>query len=236
VEPRAGSVALRRRIGYLPGDFVLDGQQSVREMLIFSGNLRGGVSRERINTLAERLDIDPATRIRSLSKGNRQKAGLIQAFMHEPELLILDEPTSGLDPLVQHTFLQLVREARTNGQTVFMSSHVLSEVEQIADRAGIVREGRLVAVEQVESLRAHVLPLVEIRFEAPVPADAFSSLPGVKDLAIDGPLLRCRLGDSADALVKAAARFTVLSIRTSEPSLEELFFAYYRNDEADHDA
>ena len=235
-DPYTGGIALRRRIGYLPGDFVVDGRQSVRELLIYAGNLRGGVSRERIDGLAARLDLDLAARIRSLSKGNRQKVGLLQAFMHEPELLILDEPTSGLDPLLQQTFLGLVREAKRDGQTVFMSSHVLSEVEQIADRAGIVREGKLVTVEEVEALRARVTPLIEIRFEAPVPAEAFTNLPAVQDLHLDGSLLRCRVDGHADALVKAAARFTVLSIRSSEPSLEELFFTYYQTGEAHHAA
>lgn len=235
-DPHSGGAALRRRIGYLPGDFVVDGRQSVRELLIYAGNLRGGVPRERVETLAARLDLDLAARIRSLSKGNRQKVGLIQAFMHEPELLILDEPTSGLDPLVQHTFLALVREARINGQTVFMSSHVLSEVERIADRAGIVREGKLITVEDVEALRARLMPLIEIHFDAPVPADAFSDLPGVQELLIEGSMLRCRVGGSADALVKAAARFPVLTIRSTEPSLEEIFFTYYQSEEARHAA
>ena len=152
LDPRAGGKALRRRLGYLAGDFVVEANQSARELLTFLGNLRGGVAPERMDRLADRLDLDPHTRIRSLSKGNRQKVGLIQAFMHEPELLILDEPSSGLDPLVQQTFLELVREAKGNGQTVFMSSHVLSEVEQSADRVGIVRDGRLVAVERFEAL------------------------------------------------------------------------------------
>src|SRR5256886_2182066 len=151
-DPRQDGVALRRRIGYLPGDFTVDGRQSVTELLTYLGNLRGGVPRARMTALAERLDLDLTARFRSLSKGNRQKVGLVQALMHAPELLILDEPTSGLDPLVQQTFLSMVREARAAGQTVFMSSHVMSEAQQTADRVGIVREGRMVAVERVEDL------------------------------------------------------------------------------------
>jgi len=126
--PRQGGAELRRRVGYLPGDFTVDGGQSSRELLTHLGHLRGGVPRDRVDQLAERLDLDLGTRIRSLSKGNRQKVGVIQAFMHQPELLILDEPTSGLDPLLQQTFLEMAREAKAAGQTVFMSSHVLSEV------------------------------------------------------------------------------------------------------------
>ena len=154
--PRDGGAALRRRIGYLPGDFLVDDGQSSRELLTHLGHLRGGVPREHIEQLADRLQLDLGVRIRSLSKGNRQKVWVIQAFMHEPELLILDEPTSGLDPLLQQEFLQMAREARGAGQTVFMSSHVLSEVQQSADRVGIVRDGVMVAVESVDDLRRRV--------------------------------------------------------------------------------
>jgi len=212
-DPRADGVALRRRIGYLPGDFVVDGRQPARELLTYLGNLRGGVPR-----------------VRSLSRGNRQKVGLVQAFMHAPALLILDEPTSGLDPLVQHEFLALVREARAAGQTVFMSSHVLSEVQQAADRVGIVRDGRLVAVEGVEALRERAVRRVEIHFDAPAPAAAFADLPSVRDVRVDGTVLRCRLDGRADALVKEAGRFTVLSLLAEEPDLEEVFFAYYHTE------
>jgi ABC-2 type transport system ATP-binding protein len=132
--------------------------------------------------------------------------------MHRPDLLVLDEPTSGLDPLLQQEFLSMVREARSVGQTVFMSSHVLSEVQHVADRVGIVKAGRLITVERVETLREHAVRLVEIRFAAPVPADAFDRLPGVHDVRVNGPVLRCQLNGRADALVKAAASFTVLNL------------------------
>src|SRR2546430_6165175 len=178
-DPRRDGVALRRRIGYLPGDFVVDGKQTVTELLTYLGNLRGGVPRVRVAALAERFDLDLTARIRSLSKGNKQKVGVVQAFMHEPELLILDEPTSGLDPLLQQTFLAMVREPRANGQTVFMSSHVMSEVQATAARVGIVREGVMVAVERVEELRERAVRQVEIHFEDPVTVDEFELLPGV---------------------------------------------------------
>ncbi len=230
-EPRAGGAALRRRIGYLPGDFTVDENQTADELLTFLGNLRGRVPRERMGELADRLGLDLAVRIKSLSKGNRQKVGLIQAFMHEPELIILDEPSSGLDPLLQQTFLDLVSEARGRGQTVFMSSHVLSEVQHVADRVGIIRDGRLVVVEAVERLRQRAVRRVEIRFEAPVAPDAFVGLEGVSEVAVDGAVLRCRLAGGADALIKMASRYTVDSIVVQEPDLEELFLAYYRSDE-----
>jgi ABC-2 type transport system ATP-binding protein len=227
-DPRRDGVALRRRIGYLPGDFTVDGRQSALELLTYLGNLRGGVPRAAMTRLAERLDLDLSTRIRSLSKGNRQKVGLVQAFMHEPELLILDEPTAGLDPLLQQTFLDMVREARAAGQTVFMSSHVMSEVQQTADRVGIVREGRMVAVERVEEVRERAVRRVEIHFEAPVPVAEFETLPGVENVTLSDSVLHCRLTGRADALVKAAARHTVINLLCEEPDLEELFVTYYR--------
>ena len=228
-EPGPAGPALRRRIGYLPGEFTADGRQTVRELLEYLGNLRGGVAGSRIRALAERLELDLDSLFRRLSRGNRQKVGVVQALMHEPELLILDEPTTGLDPLKQHDFLALLREARDAGQTVFMSSHVLSEVQHVADRVGIIREGQLVAVEGVEALRERAMRRVRITFDEPVPVEAFQGLPEVNDLHIDGATLTCRVAGRPDALVKAAARFTVTSLTAEEADLEELFFAYYRS-------
>jgi ABC-2 type transport system ATP-binding protein len=231
-DPRGAGAALRRRIGYLPGDFTVDGDQSSRELLTFLGNLRGEVPRAAIEALAERLELDLDARIGRLSKGNRQKVAIVQAFMHQPEVLILDEPTSGLDPIMQQRFLDLVRGARLAGQTVFMSSHVLSEVQQSADRVGIVRDGRLVAVEEVETLRHRAVRRVEVRFDGPVPADAFRDVPGVLDVQVSESVLRARLAGHADGLVKAIARYPVQSLVVEEPDLEELFFTYYRGAEA----
>jgi ABC-2 type transport system ATP-binding protein len=229
--PRRGGPALRRRTGYLPGDFTVAGGQSARELLTHLGHLRGGVPADRIEALAGRLDLDLTVRIDKLSKGNRQKVGVVQAFMHEPELLILDEPTIGLDPIIQQRFLELVAEARAAGQTVFMSSHVLSEVQHSADRVGIIRDGKLVAVEGVESLRRRAVRRVEIEFDAPVPIEAFSGLAELQNVRIDGAVLRCRLAGRADGLIKAAARHGVASLTVEEPDLEELFFTYYRGEE-----
>jgi ABC-2 type transport system ATP-binding protein len=227
LDPRADGVAVRRRVGYLAGDFVVDGRQTGRELLAYLGHLRGGVRRARMDELAARLDLDLGRKIRGLSKGNRQKVGIVQAFMHEPELLILDEPTSGLDPFLQQEFVVMVREAKAAGQTVFMSSHVMSEVQQTADRVGIIRAGRLVAVEEVEALRERAVRRVEILFDAVVGTEEFIEVPGVSDVTVQGPLLRCRLDGRADPLVKTAARHTVVSLLSEEPDLEELFFAYY---------
>jgi ABC-2 type transport system ATP-binding protein len=228
LDPRRDAVELHRRIGYLAGDFVVDGRQKVGECLTFLGNLRGGVPAGRIDELAARFDLDLSARIRQLSKGNRQKVGLIQAFMHGPDLLILDEPTSGLDPLVAQTFLRMVAEARDNGQTVFMSSHIMSEVQAVADRVGIIREGQLVALETVHTLRDRAVRSVQITFAEPVSAAEFDHLPGVTDLSVLDGVLRCRLAGSPDALIKAAAQHTVRGLLCEEPDLEELFFAYYK--------
>ncbi|XVQ06837.1 ABC transporter ATP-binding protein [Spirillospora sp. CA-255316] len=227
LDPRADAVELHRRIGYLAGDFVVDGRQKAGECLTFLGNLRGGVPADRIIALAERLDLDLSARIKSLSKGNRQKVGLIQAFMHEPELLILDEPTSGLDPLVQQTFLGMVSKAKSDGQTVFMSSHIMSEVEAVADRVAIIREGELVALDTVADLRARSFLKVRITFAAPVQPEEFATLPGVTELAAEGSTLTCRIDGTPDALIKAAARHTITGLRADTQDLEELFHSYY---------
>ena len=231
LDPRNDGVALRRRIGYLPGDFVVDGRQTGAELLTYLANLRGGVAAARIDELAQRLDLDLGLRIKTLSRGNRQKVGVVQAFMHDPELLILDEPTSGLDPFLQHEFSALAHEASMEGRTVFMSSHVMSEVQGTADRVGIIRDGRLVAVEGVEDLRERSMRKVEIQFDGPVLAKDFVDLPGVTDLRVDGSLLTCRLDGRADALVKGAARHTVVTLSMEEADLEELFFHYYDHSE-----
>jgi len=234
--PRRGGPTLRHRVGYLPGDFTVLGGQSGRGLLTHLAHLRGGIPDSRIDGLADRLELDLSTRIDKLSKGNRQKLGVVQAFMHEPELLILDEPTIGLDPIMQQRFLDLVTDARAAGQTVFMSSHVLSEVQQSADRVGIIRDGTLVAVEAVESLRRRAVRRVEVQFDEPVPVEAFSGLADLRDVEVDGRVLRCRLAGRADGLVKTAARFGVASLTVQEPDLEELFLEFYRGEEADHAA
>lgn len=229
LDPRENGVAMRRRIGYLAGDFVVDGRQKVRDCLRFLADLRGGVPQPRIDELTERLGLDPTATIKSLSKGNRQKVGLVQAFMHTPELLILDEPTSGLDPLVQQTFLDLVTEAADNGQTVFMSSHIMDEVEAVADRVGILRDGALVALDTVADLRAAAIRHIEIGFADPVAIEEFRAVPGLIDPRLDetGSVLRAGLSGSPDAVVKAAARHTVLALTITEPHLDEIFHSHY---------
>jgi ABC-2 type transport system ATP-binding protein len=236
LEPREDGIQIRRRVGYLAGDFLVDGRQTARELLTYLANLRGGAGADRIDELAQRLDLDLTRKMRTLSRGNRQKVGVVQAFMHDPELMVLDEPTSGLDPFLQHEFSTMIRDAASEGRTVFMSSHVMSEVQRSADRVGIIREGRLSTVEGVDDLRQRARRHIEIVFDSPVEPDGFSSIPGVSDLTIDGTVLRCRLDGRADRLVKAAARHGIVTISAEEPDLEELFFDYYERQGAGGDA
>ena len=177
--------------------------------------------------LAARLDVVLDRPIGTLSRGNRQKLGLVQALAPRPDLLVLDEPTSGLDPIVQREFRALVREAVDQGASALLSSHVLAEVQRTADRVAIVRAGRLVTIEPVHELEAKALRVIEIRFAGPVPAATFSGLPGVRELNVEGDLLRARVAGPVDALVKAAARYTVESIAGHEADLEDVFLAYY---------
>ena len=221
------SLAIRRRVGYLPGDLRLYDSLSGRELIDYFGRLRGGVSRARVDSLSERLDCDLRREIRALSSGNRQKVGLIQALMNEPELLILDEPTNGLDPLVQQTFYELVGEARAAGRTVLLSSHVLPEVERVCDRVAIIREGRLVVVERIANLRARAMRHLEIEFCGDVPGDAFEQVAGVRDLTVSANVLRCTVIGVMDPILKAANRYEVRMLTSSEPSLEEVFLQQY---------
>jgi ABC-2 type transport system ATP-binding protein len=227
MDPRTQGPDVRRRIGYLQGELIFEGRETAAELLGFLGQIRGGVSRRDIAELARRLDVDLNRPVLKLSTGNKRKVGLIQAFMHKPDLLILDEPTAGLDPLMQQEFLAMVREAQQAGQTVFMSSHVLAEVQAAADRVGIVRNGRLVAVEGVESLRQRAVRQVEVTFAEPVKADDYRGLPGVRDVTVDGTVLRCTVDGKLDALVKAIAAETVTDLISTEPDLEEIFLAFY---------
>ncbi|MGF1616530.1 MAG: ABC transporter ATP-binding protein [Acidimicrobiia bacterium] len=231
LDPQAEGVQMRRRVGYLPGDFATDGRQSPREFLTYLANLRGGVPPAHIVSLAERLELDLASKIGSLSKGNRQKVGLVQAFMHTPELLILDEPTSGLDPIMAREFLGMVAEAKEEGQTVFMSSHILSEVQQGADRAGVIRKGRLIAIDDVDELRTRAMRYVQIVFDSEVAVGEFAGLDSVGDVDVDGNVMRCRLTGEADQLIKAVARHRVIDFISEEPDLEAVFFHYYTGDE-----
>lgn len=227
LDVRRGSLEIRRRVGYLPGELALWERMTGAELLAFLGELRGGVDPRYVAELAERLGCDLSARIGSLSHGSKQKVALIQAFMHRPELLVLDEPTTGLDPLMQEEFQRMVAEVRAEGRTVFLSSHILREVERVCDRVGIVREGRLVAVEDVGDLRAREVRVLDLRFATPVPASAFRGLPGVHEVEAQGDGIRLTVAGPLDAVVKAAARHEVVDLTSHEPSLEEIFLRFY---------
>jgi ABC-2 type transport system ATP-binding protein len=223
---------LRRRVGYLAGDFGLYPQLTGRAVLDYFARLRGGVAPGRVAALAGRLDADLDRPVRELSTGNRQKIGLIQALMHDPELLILDEPIAGLDPLVQRNFHALLAEAQVGGRTVLLSSHTLSEVDRVADRVAILRAGRLVVVDALERLRSVAVRRWEIEFAQPPAVEEFRGLDGVREVQVAGARLRVAFEGRADAVVKAAARHEVIEIRTHEQDLEEIFLHYYSEDGA----
>jgi ABC-2 type transport system ATP-binding protein len=224
---RSDSLAIRARCGYLGGDVRLYRRLTGRQLCEWLGSLRGGAGIGRIEPLADRLGLDLDRPIADLSTGNRQKVALVQAFIHEPELLILDEPTAGLDPLVKHTFQQMVHEVAAEGRTVFLSSHLLDEVERTCDRVGIIRAGRLVAVEEMATLRRRALREVTVRFGDPVDLGPFEALEGVHDVAADGDLVHLRYGGEADALVKLVARYQVLDFVSAPADLEDVFLAFY---------
>jgi ABC-2 type transport system ATP-binding protein len=229
LDANADSLAIRRRVGFLAGDFGLYPKLTGAVVLDYLGELRGGVDRGRLDALAERFGADLHRPIRELSTGNRQKLGLIQAFMHDPELLILDEPITGLDPLVQQSFHALLAETAANGGTIFLSSHTLSEVERVTHRLAILRQGRLVVVDSLENLRRVAVQRLEIEFaDPPPPAAGFETLPGVREVTAAGSTLTVAFEGSADAVVKAAAAHQVRAIRSRDDDLEEIFLRYYR--------
>jgi ABC-2 type transport system ATP-binding protein len=227
IDSSTDPVAIHRRVGYIPGEFTLYDRLTGGQTLHYFASLRGGVDRAYQASLIERFEIDPSRRFKEYSKGNKQKIGLVIALQHRPELLILDEPTSGLDPLVQQSFYALVREARGDGRTVFLSSHILSEVERTCDRVAIIRDGQLVKVDAVEALRDLAHHEVELRFADGVPADAFNGLPGVSDIKVEDHTLRMRVFGPITPVVQAAARYELLDFVSREPTLEETFLAQY---------
>jgi ABC-2 type transport system ATP-binding protein len=224
------SVAIRRSVGYLPGDFGLDHRMTARELLSYFARLRGMDDLGDAPRLAGLLGLDLEVTMGRLSRGNRQKIGLLQALLHKPSLLILDEPTTGLDPLVQDTFLQVLREARDEGRTVFLSSHILSEVERVCDRVAIVRAGKLAALETTESLLEKRRKRVSMTFASKPEAAAFARLPGVTEVQVQANTLTLRLHDGIDAVVKEAARHTLVDMSVVHPTLDEIFMSYYEEE------
>ncbi len=229
LDSRRDSGAIRRRLGNLPGDFGYGKAATGREAVSLLARLRGGRELDRVDALAQRFRADLDRPLGELSRGNRQKVGLILAVFHSPELLILDEPTSGLDPLMQEEFLALVREEREGGCAVFLSSHELDEVERVCDRVGIIRDGTLIAVERVADLLAKTPRRASIEFSETVDVNELRGLPGVSDLAADGRKVEFRVAGDIDAVIKAVAAHHVTDFELAHPTLEEVFLGYYQD-------
>jgi ABC-2 type transport system ATP-binding protein len=230
LDARRSSVAVHERIGYLPGELALYDRVTARELLEHFAHLRRGLPWSAVAPLVERLDLDLDRPIRTLSRGNKQKVGLVQAFMGRPELVILDEPTSGLDPLMQHEVHDLIRETQRDGRTVFLSSHVLSEVQRVADRVAVIRDGSLVAVEDVATLHAHAVHTITARFRTSPPSDAFTTVPGVTRAVVVGPVATIDVEGEMDAIIKAISHFDVVELGSAEPDIEQLFLRFYSGD------
>jgi ABC-2 type transport system ATP-binding protein len=228
-DPQSESVAVRTQIGYLPGELRIDESFTVDAALRFFSRLRGNhADWAYVHELADRLSLDLQLRFKNLSKGNKQKVGIMQALMPRPALLMLDEPTAGLDPLIQQQVLRAMREARARGATVFFSSHVLSEVEEIADRVGIIRRGVVVEIADPQALIDRALRRVRVRFKQPIEPSALTRLPGVTLIdQSDGSSVLLNVAGDMDQLIKTLAAYPVIEMDTERPSLEDIFLAYY---------
>lgn len=233
LNPQAEPEAIKARVGYLPGELHLDENMTPRQVFRYFNHLRGNRSNwDFIQELSDRLKLELKTPIKNFSKGNKQKVGVVQALMHRPELLLLDEPTGGLDPLMQQETLRMLAEAQDDGATVFFSSHIISEVQAVADRTAIIREGRIVEVVETASLLNRSMRQVRIRFQQPTEADELFNLPGVDLLAKDDGLsVLLQVEGEMDVLIKTLAQYPVSDFETERTSLEEIFLAYYEGKE-----
>ncbi|HVU14850.1 MAG TPA: ABC transporter ATP-binding protein [Phototrophicaceae bacterium] len=229
LDAQRDSVAIKQRVGYLPGELSLWDNQTAQQIIHFVGQARGGYDKTYVQTLADRLQFDLTKKMRAYSTGNKRKLGLIIALMNKPDLLILDEPSSGLDPLMQQTFYQLMQETRAAGHTVFLSSHILSEVQAICDRVGILRGGKLQAVERVDALTRTDFRHVILRFRQTVPESLVATVPGVSGVTSEnnGKTLKLQLLGDFDPLLRSLDGFYVEDMEVQEPSLEEVFLKYY---------
>lgn len=237
LDPQREAVEVRRRCGYLPGELQLDESRTALGTLLHINQLRGDpVQESAIRSMAERLDLNLAAPIKNLSKGNKQKIGVLHAFMHEPELLLLDEPTIGLDPLMQQTVHAMVREARDRGATVFFSSHILQEVQSVADRAAIIRQGKIVEEVRTEALLSRSMRRVRLSFRQPVDLEPLTDIEGVSLLSSDdGTSVLLRVEGEMEPLIKGLAHYPVSDFETERPSLEEIFLAYYRSGDTEEE-
>lgn len=233
MDSHESAVEIRRHVGYLPGDLALYPNLTGQETLTYFANLRGGVDWSYVDELADRFNSDLSKKVSDYSSGNRQKVGLIQAFMSKPEVLILDEPSTGLDPLVQQDFQALLRETAAEGRTVFLSSHTLSEVERVAHRVGIIRQGRLVVVEAVDELKSKAIRRLEMQFGSPVDEAVFRGVDGVHDVTAEGTRVSVSFKGEIATLLRAAMAHDLVNLNSDEADLEEIFLNYYRDPESE---
>ncbi|MFO7945000.1 MAG: ABC transporter ATP-binding protein [Anaerolineales bacterium] len=233
LDPQKNPVLVQRQIGYLPGELSLEGTFRVSQLLRYLIQLRGNrTGKAYLKELTRRLELDTSRKIKNLSSGNKQKVGVVQALMHQPTLLILDEPTAGLDPLMQQEVYRLLREAQSRGATVFFSSHILSEVETLADRVAIIRQGVIVEEATPDQLTEMAMRQVQVSFLDPVDLEPLRALPGVHVLAeSDGLSAQLRVEGEMDALIKSLAGFPVKDLQTASHSLEDIFLKYYEREE-----
>ena len=223
------SVEIRGLVGYMPSEYEMYHNLTGAQMLRYYANLRGGVDEEYVAELAERMKADLSRKVREYSTGNKQKICLIQAFMNKPRLLVLDEPSTGLDPLIQQELLTLIDEVRSDGRTVFLSSHTLSEVERVADRVGILRQGHLVEVERVDELVSKAIRRLDLEFRAPVDKSVFTEIPHVRSVTSTGFNVSVSYDGPIKDLLQVALDHDIVNLNSREADLEDVFLAYYRD-------
>lgn len=233
LDPQADPVAVRAQTGYLPGELALEPNQTARQILRYFGRLRGSrIDWGHVRTLARRLELDLNLTVKNMSKGNKQKVAVVQALMARPPLLLLDEPTSGLDPLMQQEVYRLLREAQAEGATVFFSSHIIREVETIADRIAIIRDGVIVEEADPSQLVNLAVRRLHVRFEEPIDVGPLAALPAVTVVAQHDSAVTLQIAGGMDPLIKTLASYPVSDLETERPSLEEIFLAYYDTEAA----
>jgi ABC-2 type transport system ATP-binding protein len=226
MDAHADSIRIKSRIGYLPGEYGMYEDMTAVKYLQFLGSLRSDKEPSLKDRLIERFDLDVSRRIKSFSHGNKQKLALVQAFMHDPELLILDEPTSGLDPLIQQRFYELILEVKESGKTVFFSSHVLSEVERVCDRVAILKEGKLVALHEIADLKKYRLKSIEITFKQELDESIFR-LPGVRKIEKNAHTIRLWIDANINNILRTISEYPIDNISCRDASLEDIFMEYY---------
>ncbi len=220
------AVAIRKKTGYLPGDFGLISSVKVSSYLTYLLSLRGSKSTEKMESLAKRLELDLSRKTNELSKGNKLKVGIVQSLMADPDLVIMDEPTSGLDPLMKQEFYRILREEKKGKKTVFMSSHILADVERVCDRVAIIRKGQVKVVEEIQALQRKTGKVLEVEFGDPFTIDEFK-LEGVSDLQQENDRIILTIHENLDGVIAAVSKHRILNMNLRTYSLEQLFLKYY---------